>query len=111
MLSLCSFSWLRQSLLEGYVSAAGAGSDSLLRSSRLALALYAERLSTANLMVFLDCLSCIIRQNMLNDRVLVPTLVVFGFLFDAGVFTKLREIKPWQVYSPLQCKGSLLTSF
>lgn len=48
---------------------------------------------------------------MSNDRVLVPTLVVFGFLFDAGVFTKLREIKPWQVYSPLQCKGSLLTSF
>lgn len=91
MLSLYSLGYLRMSLLEGYVSAAGAGSDSLLRSSRVALVSYAEQLSATDLMKFCDYLGNIIGQNLSNDRILVPALVVVGFLFDAGVFEPIRE--------------------
>lgn len=95
MLSLYSVGYLRVSLLEGYVSAAGAGSDSLLRSSRLALVLYAEQFSATDLIQFCNYLSSIVGQNLTNDRILVPTLVVIGFLFDAGVFNPIRETEDW----------------
>lgn len=95
ILSLYPLGYLRVSLLEGYVSAAGAGSDSLLRSSRLALASYAEHFSATNLIQFCDCLSSIISRNLSNDRILVPTLVTVGFLFDAGVFEPIREAEHW----------------
>lgn len=95
MLSLYSLGYLRVSLLEGYVSAAGAGSDALLRSSRLALVLYAEQFSATDLIQFCDHLSNIIGQNLSNERILVPILVVVGFLFDAGVFEPIREVEHW----------------
>lgn len=95
MLSLYSLGYLRLSLLEGYVSAAGAGSDSLLRSSRLALVSYAEQLSAADLIQFCGHFSKIIGQNLSNDRILVPALVVVGLLFDAGVFEPIREAEHW----------------
>ncbi|MCJ1465433.1 hypothetical protein MMC07_004051 [Pseudocyphellaria aurata] len=91
MISLYSLGYLRVSLLEGYVSAAGAGSDSLLRSSRFALVSYAEQFSTKDLIQFCDHLSTVIGQNLSNDRILVPALLVVGFLFDAGVFEPIRE--------------------
>lgn len=83
------------SLLEGYVSAAGAGSDSLLRSSRFALVTCAEKLSTTDLIQFCDHLSTIIGQNLSNDRISIPILLVVGFLFDAGVFEQIREAEHW----------------
>lgn len=95
MLSLYSLGYLRMSLLEGYVSAAGAGSDSLLRSSRAALVSYVEQFSATDSIQFCDYLSNIIGQNLSNDRTLVPTLVVVGFLFDAGVFEQIRETEHW----------------
>lgn len=92
MLTLYSLDWLRSSLLEGYVSAAGAGADSLLRSSRLALVIHIEQFSTTELVDLCHCFNGIVEQNLSNDRVLIPTLVVLGFVFDSGVFEQLREV-------------------
>ena len=42
-----------------------------------------------------DCYGNIIAHNLSNARILVPALVVGGFLFDAGVFEPIREAKNW----------------
>ena len=106
MLTLSSLDWLRFSLLEGYVSAAGAGADSLLRLSRLALVTYIEQLSTTEIVAFCDCFNGIVEQNLSNDRVLIPTLVVLGFLFDSGVFEQLREADSGYGCAYLDCHFS-----
>lgn len=94
-MTLYSLDWLRIPLLEGYVSAAGAGADSLLRSSRSALVDFIELRSTSELVGLCDCFNGIAERNLSNDRVLISTLVVLGFLFDSGVFEQLREADSW----------------
>lgn len=101
MLSLYPNLVYRSSLLEGYVSASGAGSDTLLQASRSALVSFVEILSIAQLIEFCTCLNNIIRTNIERsiDRVVIPTLVVYGFLFDAGVFERVQEQDDWWVTS------------
>lgn len=93
MLSLYPSLVYRSSLLEGYVSASGAGSDTLLQASRSALVSYVERFSASQLIEFCTSLNNTIRTNIERsvDRVVIPTLVVYGFLFDAGVFERVKE--------------------
>lgn len=99
MLSLYPNLVYRSSLLEGYVSASGAGSDALLQASRSALVSFVEIFSIAQLIEFCTCLNYIIRTNIERsiDRVVIPTLVVYGFLFDAGVFERVQEQGDWWV--------------
>lgn len=99
MLSLYPNLVYRSSLLEGYVSASGAGSDALLQASRSALVSFVEIFSIAQLTEFCTCLNNIIRTNIERsiDRVVIPTLVVYGFLFDAGVFERVQEHGDWWV--------------
>ena len=89
LLSLCSLPWVVMPLLEGYLTSAGAGSESLLRSSGAALVQYTEGLSADSLVVFCECLTSIIQEHINNDRLLVPALNTLGFLFDAGVMQRL----------------------
>lgn len=99
MLSLYPNLVYRSSLLEGYVSASGAGSDALLQASRSALVSFVEKFSIAQLIEFCTCLNNIIRTNIERsiDRVVTPTIVVYGFLFDAGVFERVQEQGDWWV--------------
>lgn len=99
MLSLYLNPAYRSSLLEGYVSASGAGSDALLQASRSALVSFVEIFSIAQLIEFCTCLNNIIRTNIERsiDRVVIPTLVVYGFLFDAGVFERVQGQDDWWV--------------
>lgn len=99
MLSLYPNLVYRSSLLEGYVSASGAGSDALLQASRSALVSFVEIFSREQLIEFCTCLNNIIRTNIERsiDRVVIPTLVVYGFLFDAGVFEIVQEQGDWWV--------------
>lgn len=79
-----SESWLRLSLLEGYVTSAGVGSESLLRSSRLALVDYLESASSeAPARKLCDDLTELLGRCLSNDRLAIPILEVIGFLFDA----------------------------
>jgi hypothetical protein len=84
LLSLRSVDWLRVSLLEGCISAAGAGSESLMRSSRLALADYVGGSSASALGRLSADLLTIIRTRVADDRVIIPALAVVAFLFDSA---------------------------
>ena len=89
LLSLCSFPWVIKPLLEGFLTSAGAGSESLLRSSRAALIRYTEHLPILSLVGFCRCFTVIIQEHMSNERLLVPALDTLGFLFEAGVMQRL----------------------
>lgn len=104
MLSLYPNLVYRSSLLEGYVSASGAGSEALLQASRSAMVSFVEILSVAQLIEFCACLNNIIRTNIERsiDRVVIPTIVVYGFLFDAGVFERVQEQGDWWVSYSLE---------
>lgn len=95
LLSLCSHhltqDWVRKPLLEGYVTSAGAGSESLLRASRAAFILFTEPLDLATLVIHSTYLTDLIRENVTNDRLAVPTLEFVAFLFEAGVLQRLRD--------------------
>ena len=87
LLSLMSESWLRIPLLEGYVTSAGAGSESLLRTSRLALVDYLECVSHDGRAIELcNDLTELLGHYLSNDRMAIPILEVLSFLFDTGAF-------------------------
>ena len=95
LLSLCSHQlsqdWVTKALLEGYVTSGGAGSESLLGASRAAFVMFAESSDLAALSVVCAFLTDLIRENISNDRLAVPTLEFVAFLFEAGVLQRLRE--------------------
>ena len=53
--------------------------------------MYAESSSLAALSVLCTFLTDLIRENISNDRLAVPTLEFVAFLFEAGVLQRLRE--------------------
>ena len=94
-LSLCSEpltqDWIRKPLLEGYVTSAGAGSESLLGASRAAFTSYTEPLDLANLATICTDLTDLIRENLPNDRLAIPLLEFVAFLLEADVLQRLRD--------------------
>ena len=83
--------WIRKPLLEGYVTSAGGGSESLLGASRAAFTSYTEPLDLATVVSICTYLTELIRENISNDRLAVPTLEFVAFLFEAGVLERLRD--------------------
>ncbi len=73
------------------MTSAGGGSESLLKASRSALVDYAEQLPMDELVHLLQDLTEIVRQHITNDRLVVPTLEVLSFLFDAGLFHRIED--------------------
>lgn len=91
-------SWAHLAILEGYTTSAGAGSQSVMEASRRALADFVEemteepglrRFTPARLCEFLVTLLRN-RHGASNDRVIVPTLEVLGFLFHSGLADLMR---------------------
>jgi len=81
-------------LFEGLVSSADTGSEDLIRVSRAALAYFCDGKTSRgedlhdqmDLKSFVcESLFEVAKRNISNDRVLVPTLEVMSFLFDAGI--------------------------
>lgn len=91
MILLCRIDWLRTSLLEVYVTAAGAGHESLLQSSREALFDYCDSLRMEELLVFCESLLQILSENLKLDRVAIPSVEVLAFLFDVGILQVLES--------------------
>ena len=95
LLYLCSEpltqDWIRKPLLEGYVTSAGAGSESLLGASRAAFTSCTEPLDLAKIATICADLVDLIRDNISNDRLAVPTLEFVAFLFEADVLQRLRD--------------------
>jgi hypothetical protein len=89
-----------QSVLEGYCSSAGMGSEAVVRASRSALQDYLDSLVIDNtipevqkptLAQVCSSLCDIVRNFLDNDRVLVPVLEVIGFLLDVGIIQRFSD--------------------
>ena len=78
-------------LLEGFITSAGAGSESVLQASRTAIVAFTNDRSLVALSMYCTTLVDIIHDNPSNDRVLLPAMNFLGFLFDAGVLPRLEN--------------------
>lgn len=89
ILGLTSIDWLRPSILQGFMTCAGAGSETALRSSREALvkhiALHAEEEDYDVISILVQSLLQALEDNLKNDRYAIPTLEVIAFLFSSGL--------------------------
>ncbi|KZF23312.1 hypothetical protein L228DRAFT_282050 [Xylona heveae TC161] len=88
---------LRLPLLEGIFISAGGGYESLLRASRNSLAKFVYELSVEgggyNLVEFCKDINQVIKTNLSNDRVLIPSLDVVSYLFDTGSLQRASEAR------------------
>jgi hypothetical protein len=91
--------WLRVSLLEGLITSATGGSEGVVRASREAFADHLDSLqvesSTQSAVdhTLLDVCNCylqLLRDNLANDRLLIPALEMLGFLFDTRIIQRLN---------------------
>lgn len=82
ILAMLSLEQCRNALLEGYITSAGAGSDSVMKASRRALIAYLR--SCNNRSDVAASLLAVFRQALVaqNDRIVIPLLDVFSLLFD-----------------------------
>lgn len=87
--------WIMHAILEGYISSAGMGSESVLRASRLALVDLVEELfmqteeSVAPVLDICNAVVEIFKENIAVDRVIFPLMEVLAFLFDMQILQRL----------------------
>ena len=75
------------------MTSGGVGSESLLRASRLALVDYIEGDShEARALNLFNDLTELLGRCLSNDRLAIPILEAFSFLFDAGVFEGVDDV-------------------
>ena len=91
LLQLSHQAWLQPILLQGFVTSAGGGSETLIQASRTALLNYTSRLPLNRLETFCYCFVDILRSHLDDDRVLTPTMEVIAFLFEAGATIALEN--------------------
>jgi tubulin-specific chaperone D len=96
---------LRVAVLEGYISSAGMGSETVVKASRLALvdtldsvaqsspsaAMDGRESPCRSLLEIVNALTAILSSNLDTDRVLLPALEVLAFLFDARIMQRLID--------------------
>jgi hypothetical protein len=90
--------WLKVAVLEGYISSAGMGSESVVQNSRMALVDAIDQLpvtlsevneSGCSLLDIMDQLLELLKINIFTERTLIPILEVIAFLFDAQILQRL----------------------
>lgn len=91
ILSLSSQDWIRRPLLEGIVTSAGAGSESLVVSCRLAMTNFLRKLSQDDLERFCRCLTDILHDRITDDRIAIPTMETIAVVFETGELGRLVE--------------------
>ncbi|KAJ4301438.1 hypothetical protein N0V90_003530 [Kalmusia sp. IMI 367209] len=84
----------------GYMTSAGLGSESVVQNSRSALLDAFDswptvatdgKLDTYNLLDVVNCFLSLLKSNLDTERVLLPLLEIFAFLFDMQVMHRLLE--------------------
>ncbi|KAL1628757.1 hypothetical protein SLS54_001445 [Diplodia seriata] len=83
----------RLAIVEGYISSAGMGSESVVQASRLALVERLQALPTEDerfsLLHVANTVLEVCKTHLSNDRITVPLLEVLAFLLDAQVLQRL----------------------
>lgn len=88
---------LHKSILQGYISSAGMGSEAILQASRQALIDYATNLPIVfdklknglSLGLFATLLMEILEDSLTKDRILIPLLETLGFLMDMQIIQRM----------------------
>lgn len=84
----------------GYITSAGMGSESVVQNSRAALldaintwptTSSSEQADTFNLLDVMSCFLGLLKNNLDTERVLLPLLEIFAFLFDMQVMHRLLD--------------------
>ncbi|KAJ9644755.1 hypothetical protein H2199_003719 [Coniosporium tulheliwenetii] len=94
--------WVMHAVLEGYISSAGVGSESVLQASRLALVEMLEELfthaeePTVSVLEICTALVEIFKENIAVDRVVLPLMEVLAFLFDMQILQRLGSTFKWR---------------
>jgi hypothetical protein len=90
---------IRDAICVGFVSSAGMGSESVVQNSRAALLDFVDILPNEDLsddprftlVDFANCFLALLKNNISNDRILLPLLEVTSFLFDMQVMQRLQS--------------------
>lgn len=77
--------------MEGLITTAGGEYESQIRGSRMALVNHTARLSQSGLGRFCSIFIRILQKVPTSDRMLIPTLEVINFFFEAGIVDRLEE--------------------
>ncbi|KAF2428971.1 hypothetical protein EJ08DRAFT_308806 [Tothia fuscella] len=95
LLDMSILQGLKRELIEGYSSSAGRGSESVVQASRLALYNFVDGLENSpngesySLLQFGNTISDILKDNLSDDRVLLPLLEVIAYLLDVQLLQRL----------------------
>lgn len=90
---------IKESICVGFVSSAGMGSESVVQNSRMALLTFIDALpdetdatsTQYSLSHLATCFLKLLKDNLDNDRILLPLLEVLAFLFDMQVLQRLAS--------------------
>lgn len=89
LLELQTIDWLRLPLYQGLATSTVAGTEGLIRASRLALVQCLNSRKTeqreAMLLMILKDLSTILSENLQDDRYAIPTIELLAFLVDGYI--------------------------
>ena len=80
-------SWLHPALIQGYVTTAGSGSETIIRASRRALVTFGERSSKSgavSLSSLLGQVATVLERSPHEDRTAIPALEVLAFMLEMG---------------------------
>lgn len=94
LMSLFSVQWVRTPLLEGMVTSAGVGSESILCASRAAMVTAIESSPHEYFVTFWECLLDLLKRNMGLERLAVPLLEVLGFILSIDVWDNTHDNGP-----------------
>jgi hypothetical protein len=88
---------IKEAICIGYVNSAGMGSETVAQNARNALLRFVDFLPVVSstqyqglsLAEFATCMVELFRENINNDRVLIPLLETIAFLFDMQIMQRL----------------------
>ena len=84
-------SWLQQPVLQGLVTSAGSGSESVLRASRAAISRYLAGLDKDELLAMSNAFLTLLRDSYNHERLTVPILETWAFLLQTHLFDRLEQ--------------------
>lgn len=89
LLTLQRIDWLRLAMLQGFATSAISGAEGLVRASRSALNQFLDSQPQVQrqeiLMIFLQDISTVLKDNLQDDRFAIPAVEFVAFLIDSYI--------------------------
>jgi tubulin-specific chaperone D len=86
---------IKQSVVQGFCSCAGGGSESVLRAARNGFLMFVQNVLASNRLLIVTAFLCYCRQalqeNLKTDRIVLPVLQTLAYIGDLGFFKVLEN--------------------